>query len=447
MFERLATLPMTIRGQITIIILAALITVVTMGNALENWARGGRADLDIETQAAKLEAISGILKPATADLRRAIIASARESGWDIWLAPIDTAGRFRSSSSAQSTLNALADRIFPPDGNPPLGGWRTFLDGRRVLAAKVDDDTIVIVSGVDDSVMTSALVGRGSYYFVAVFVLVVFFFVFAIRAITEPVKRIADAALISDATNNSPVFEEKGSFEIVSLARALNGMQRRIRIMVESRTRMLRGISHDLQTPLTRLKLRVERSEDSGDKDALLADIERIERLLGESLNYLRNDYATEAAELVDVASIVQTVCTEFSDIGHAVSYSGPNRLVSMCRPLSITRAVTNLCDNAIKFAGGAEVRLIDQPDSVAILVEDDGPGIPEGLMDRVVEPFFKADTSRPVATAGFGLGLSIVSDIASSHRGSLTLRSRAPQGLVAILNIPKTASGRWRHR
>lgn len=440
MLKRFARFPMTIRGQITIIILAALVTVVTMGNALESWAKKDYVGLDIETRAQKLEAIAEILNPATADVRQLILASAQAHGWDIWLAPIDTARLFRHSSSEQSTLNALADKMFPPDDSPPLGGWRTFLDGRRVLAARVDDDTIVIVSGVPDSLMTSALVGRGTYYFVSVLVLIVFFFIFAIRVITEPIKHIADAARVSDASDSLPVFEEKGSVEIVALARALNGMQGRIRLMVDTRTRMLRGISHDLRTPLTRLKLRVERLENGGEKDALLSDIDRIERLLGESLNYLRNDYATEATELVDVASIVQTVCSEFTDIGHAVTYTGPNRLAARCRPLSMTRAVTNLCDNAIKFADTVEVRLTDRPDGITISVEDDGPGIPDELIERVKEPFFKADTSRSQSNTGFGLGLSIVSDIARAHNGSLRLGNRSPCGLTATLDIVKIA-------
>lgn len=132
----------------------------------------------------------------------------------------------------------------------------------------------------------------------------------------------------------------------------------------------------------------------SGHKDALLSGIDRIENLLVESLNYLRNDYATESIELVDVGSALQTVCSEFADIGHAVRYAGLNRGLAKCCPLSTTRAVANLCDDAVKFAGSAEVTMAERPES-AIIIEDNGPGIPQELRQRVLEPFFKSDQSR----------------------------------------------------
>jgi signal transduction histidine kinase len=436
MFRRLRRVTMTIRGQITIIILVALVTIITMGDAVERWAREDLAAPDLENIAEKLNAIAELLGPASPEDRQIILANARRAGWHIELMPTATASRFAQSSSHQSLLDVVAARLFPPDNEPPIGGWQTFLDDRRVIAARVDDGTIVITSGFPDSMLSSAFLGRGPYYFVAFFVLIGFFFIFAIRAITEPIQRIAHAAAVSDITTGSPVFEEKGTVEIVALARALNGMRRRIRLMIEARTRMLRGIGHDLRTPLTRLKLRVERMGESGQKDALLSDVDRIESLLVESLNYLRNDYATETIELVDVASILQTVCSEFADIGHAVQYAGPNRLLARCRPLSITRAVTNLCDNAVKFAGKVEVTMAERPDTVLIIVEDDGPGIPQELRERVLEPFFKSDQSR--AGGGFGLGLSIVADIVHSHQGTLELRQRNPVGLSVVVAIPK---------
>lgn len=231
------------------------------------------------------------------------------------------------------------------------------------------------------------------------------------------------------------MFEEKGTVEIVALARALNGMRRHIRLMLESRTPMLRGLGHDLRTPLTRLKLRIERMDESGTKDALLSDIERIETLLIASLNFFRNDFATEATELVDVASILQTICSEFADVGHNVSYTGPNKLIAKCRPLSISRAITNLCDNAVKFAEKVDVTLSQQSGFLLVVVEDDGPGIPRELQERVLGPFFKVDQSR--SQAGFGLGLSIVGDIIQSHHGEITMEERKPCGLRVILSLP----------
>lgn len=432
---------MTIRAQIAIIILLALITVIIMGRSLEQWAKHDYLVSDLENTAQRVKTIALILSPASPNDRQAIINSARQAGWDVELVPISTMTELRSSSKTESTVGAIVDWLFPPDAAPPYAGWRTFWHERRVFVEKVDDDTILIFSGFPDSFLTSALLGQGSYYVVAVAVLIVFFFLFAIRAISEPIKRISDAATRSDIMNGSQIFEERGTIEIVLLARALNGMRNRIQIMMEGRTRMLRGIGHDLRTPLTRLKLRAERMDDGALKEALLSDVDRIDKLLAESLNYLRDDYANEMVERVDVASILQTVCSEFSDIGHSVSYHGPNRLIANCRPLSITRAVTNLCDNAVKFATTVVVKLCEQPDNFVISVMDDGPGIPASLHERVLEPFFKVDPSRSTSKGGFGLGLSIVADIAHSHRGSLELRSRSPNGLNARLSVPLRTS------
>lgn len=430
--------PMTIRGQITVIILLALLTVITMGRALERWAKNDYLVPDLENMAERVNTIAQLMGPASPQERQKMIENARRTGWDLSLAPIATVREFGTSSKMQSTLGEIVDWLFPPDNAPPLGGWRTFWHDRRVIAAKVDDSTMVVFSGFPDAILTSAVVGQGSYYFVAVVVLIVFFFIFAIRAITEPIKRISDAAIESDIKNGSQIFEERGTIEIVALARALNGMRNRIRIMVDSRTRMLRGIGHDLRTPLTRLRLRTERMDEGGLREALLSDIDRIDSLLAESLNYLRDDYANEAIERVDVASILQTVCSEYSDVGYAVSYAGPNKLITNCRPLSITRAVSNLCDNAVKFAKTVEVMLSEESNSFLISVADDGPGIPESLRERVLEPFFKADSSRSASKGGFGLGLSIVTDIVHSHRGTFELRPRSPHGLDARMTIPQ---------
>ncbi|MGK6316939.1 ATP-binding protein [Neorhizobium sp. DT-125] len=435
MLKRLHRISMTIRGQIAIIMMIALVTISIMGDALERWVTNDLAVTNLENVARELHTVANLLDHASAQDRSVIIASARRAGWDIQLMPVTTIARFKNNPS--DFLEGATDWLFPFEGPPPLGGWRTFLDNHRVLAVRVDDDTIVMASGFSETFLTSAIQGNRPYYLVGFVVLALLLFAFAIRAITEPIQRIAHAAAVSDITIGSPVFEEKGTIEIVALARALNGMRRRIRLMLESRTRMLRGLGHDLRTPLTRLKVRIERMDDSSTKDALLSDIERIETLLVASLNFLRNDCASEATELVDVASILQTICSEFADVGHDVSYAGPNRLIATCRPLSISRAVTNLCDNAVKFAQEVKVTLSRQPGFLVIVVEDDGPGIPRELQERVLEPFFKVDQSR--SQPGFGLGLSMVADIVQSHHGEITLEERKPSGLRVVLSLPQS--------
>ncbi|MBY5406443.1 ATP-binding protein [Rhizobium leguminosarum] len=435
--RRLLAMPETLRGQIIVIILAALLIVIFGGRTLEKFVRDSYAVPSLENAAEQVRTIAILLSNASASERNIILANAHRAGFEVSLAPFSVVKSFTTSPEIQGIAEKTVDFLFPPDGDPPLGGWRAFKDGRRIIAEKVDDDTILLFFGFPDAILTTTFLTQSFYYFVAVITLITFFFIFAIRAVTEPIKRISNAAIEADIKDGSQIFEERGSIEITSLARALNGMRYRIQSMVEARTRMLRGISHDVRTPLTRLRLRTERMEDSGVREMLLADIDHIDKLLTESLNYLRDDYATEQIERVDVASILQTVCSDFSDVGFDITYDGPNKLIAKCRPTSLMRAVTNLCANAVKFARHVDVQLVEETASFTIRVVDDGPGIPESLHEKVFEPFFKVDAARKDADAGFGLGLSIVADIARSHHGMVQMLSRRPRGLIIELKIP----------
>ncbi|RAX37741.1 two-component sensor histidine kinase [Rhizobium tropici] len=440
--RRQLTMPKTLRGQIIVIILAALVVVIFGGRTLEKRVRDSYAVPNLENAAEQVKTIATLLSNAPASERNIILENAHRAGLDVSLAPNSVVESFTTSPEMQGIAEKTVDFLFPPDGDPPLGGWRAFKDGRRVIAESVDDDTMLLFFGFPDAILTTTFLTQGFYYFTAVITLITFFFVFAIKTVTEPIKRISKAAIEADINDGSQIFEERGSIEITSLARALNGMHNRIQTMVEARTRMLRGISHDVRTPLTRLRLRTERMEDNSVREMLLADIDHIDKLLTESLNYLRDDYATEEIERVDVASILQTVCSDFSDVGFKISYAGPNKLIAHCRPTSITRAVTNLCANAVKFAQQVDVQLIGEAEGFTIRVIDDGPGIPDSLREKVFEPFFKVDAARKDSDAGFGLGLSIVADIARSHKGTTQLCRRETGGLIAELRIPNLAHG-----
>ncbi|GLK54477.1 signal transduction histidine kinase [Methylopila capsulata] len=258
--------------------------------------------------------------------------------------------------------------------------------------------------------------------------------------ITAPLTNFARAAqaLSPDEGPDRP-FEEHGPKEISALARALNDMRARIREMIDGRTRMVRAISHDLRTPLTRIRMRAERSTDPALRDAMLTDISRIDAMIQETLNYLQRDVASEAAVRVDLPSLLQTVCHDFANLDLPVSYEGPPRLAFACKPQALVRAFTNLVDNGVKFAGLVTVRLETLADGgVRVEVADDGPGIPQELRAKVVEPFFKGDASRAAtAPGGFGLGLSIVDEIVRNHGGTMTLLASDPHGLVVRVDLP----------
>jgi len=240
-------------------------------------------------------------------------------------------------------------------------------------------------------------------------------------------------------------FEEEGPREIRALARSLNDMRARIREMLDGRTRMVRAISHDLRTPLTRLRMRAERSTDASLRDAMLTDISRIDAMIQETLTYLHRDVATETTQRVDLPSLLQTVCHDFANADLPVSYAGPNKLAFDCKPQVLIRAVTNLVDNGVKFGEVVTVRLDAMAEGgVRIEVADEGPGIPAGLRAKVVEPFFKGDASRASnAPGGFGLGLSIVQEVVSGHGGTMTLLDREPRGLLVRVDLPAPVAKR----
>ncbi|CAH2403217.1 putative Histidine kinase [Mesorhizobium ventifaucium] len=179
-------------------------------------------------------------------------------------------------------------------------------------------------------------------------------------------------------------------------------------------------------------------------RTAMLSDIQHIEDLIDETLTYLRNDVSTEKLQRADIASVLQTVCAEFSDVGFPVSYSGPDRLLGWCKPNALARAITNLCDNGVRFAGNVTVALT-QTDTVArIAVVDDGPGIPTPARARVFEPFFKEDTSRGgTSKHGFGLGSRSLRTLsrATAARSNCKTTSQPDSSLPSICRMDQVSS------
>lgn len=421
------------------IIIACLLCGILASARLESWLRQENSVQDLEAYAHRLSAIASILTTAAPSERDEIISLAHQSGWDISLqTTASLSGRFTTASQDERFVGRFFDWLFPQDSEiAPYAGWRTFLDGKRVVAAKIGDTELLVIEWLPETFLRSDALTFGSNYLVVSFMLIVFMSAFAIWMIARPLRQLALAAARANITSGPTLFPEKGGTEIVALARALNGMQSRILKMVAARTRMLRGISHDLRTPLTRLRLRAERVGDDEVREALLADIGSIDRLLKESLSYLRHNGKVEEFEQVDLVSVAKTICDEFADIGKDVSYDGPIRLVLNCSPLAMTRAITNLCENAVKFGTRTKVSLRSTSISAIIEVEDNGPGIAAQHLKKVKEPFYKADGARGGTDGGFGLGLSIVEEIVRAHHGHLELFNRHPTGLIAKITLP----------
>jgi signal transduction histidine kinase len=287
---------------------------------------------------------------------------------------------------------------------------------------------------------------RAAFALIIIAVPVIFLSVYAGRWITAPLSSFAAAAhSFGRSPTNDRALDEGGPREIGQVAQALNEMRTRIRALVDNRTRLLAAIGHDLRTPLTRLRLRVERLSDGETRDSMLREIAMIDAMLSETLTYIRDEVRCERSSLVDLPSLLQTIRSEFADVGHQVSYQGPDHFAYPCRPNALTRALTNLVENGVKYGSEVSIDLqIIADNAVQIEVSDNGPGIPFPLREKAFEPFFKSDAARTSSQrTGFGLGLSIARDAIREHEGEIDLVDRIPHGLTVRVVLPVADRGR----
>lgn len=260
----------------------------------------------------------------------------------------------------------------------------------------------------------------------------------AARALAAPLSSFAKAAENFSLDGEADPLPERGPEEIRSVARALNRMHERIARLMSDRTKMLAAISHDLRTPITRLRLRAEFIEDEGNRKRMLIDLDQMRSMLESVLSLLRNDRKVEAITLVDIASTLQLIADQFGDMGHVVHYDGPASATAAARPNDLHRGVTNLVENAVRFGAEVTIRLDMSGTRLVIDVEDDGPGISDARKQEMLEPFVRGDDARTMDdSTGFGLGLSIARAIAIAHGGELSLHDRQPRGLIVRMQLP----------
>jgi len=278
-----------------------------------------------------------------------------------------------------------------------------------------------------------------------------------VRLAVRPLSRLAAAANASHALQRhsvmlgpapapgregspgSPRITELGPQEVRLAARAFNAMQQRIEQQLAERLHLLAAISHDLQTPITRLRVRAEQVSDPALRDKLLADLQAMQGLVEEGLAYARTAQAAqEPLQPVDVNALVDGLVCDATDAGHDAQLSGRLDAPLITRVLALRRLLTNLIDNALKFGGAAEVQLRSAAGSVQIIVQDRGPGIPEAELQQVLAPFYRVDNSRNRDTGGTGLGLAIAQQLALALGGELSLHNRPDGGLEARLALPR---------
>lgn len=256
------------------------------------------------------------------------------------------------------------------------------------------------------------------------------------RRLSKPIQVFAEAAERLGRDPRSPSLEVKGPAEITVAAQALNEMQRRLQRYVEDRTAMVGAIAHDLRTPLTRLRFRIETlPEDQRAKYA--HDLDQMEEMITATLHFVRDTTRPGERTPLELSSLVESLCDEMAETGAKTEVEPGEKVVLEGDPMALRRLVANLLENAVKFGGRARARVFADAGNAVVEIDDDGPGIPPADTEKVFEPFYRREPSRSRQTGGIGLGLAVVRSIARGHGGDVNLINRAGGGLTARVQLP----------
>ncbi len=261
----------------------------------------------------------------------------------------------------------------------------------------------------------------------------------AVRWATRPLKTLADAADELGKNINRPPLAETGPTEVASAARAFNTMQSRLAGYLRERTQVLAAMSHDLKTPITRLRLRAELLEDAQLRAKFGNDLQEMEVMVASALDFLRGMDNGEAVRPVDVMALLESLQADLRETGGVVTIEGRVTGPYPGRAQALKRCLSNLIENAIKYGKTARVVVDDNAVRLEIRVLDDGPGLPPEQLEKVFEPFYRVEGSRNRDTGGTGLGLAIAKNVAEVHGGRIKLRNRTEGGLEALLMLPRT--------
>ena len=336
------------------------------------------------------------------------------------------------------------DTLFGERVNDVHGRMRNVLDqnpgeGMYVISLQLADRTWVNIAAPDVETVPAWSTATTALILVTL-VIVLGLSVLGIRLLTAPLSTLTQAAERLGRNVNAPPLPEAGASDVIQAIRAFNDMQERIRRFVEDRTRMIAAISHDLRTPITRMRLRAELIGESEQQQKMLADLAEMETMIASTLSFAREDANPEARQRIDLVELLTAVC---ADIPQArLSMEPPSAPVPIdAQPVALRRGFTNLIDNAVRYGSEAQIALGSDDDNIIVTIDDKGPGIPDEQLDRVFRPFYRLDSSRSRDTGGTGLGLAVARTVFHAHGGDVLLSNRNGTGLRATVTLPRTVS------
>jgi protein-histidine pros-kinase len=394
---------------------------------------------DYDFMAADVALAQRVMRAVPAAMRSQILQSYDRGFYHFVLSPtgppwMDVNG----NPELQPVVDVIQRHLPPPDR---ANGVFKLSDGGGTpgVSVPLDRDVNLIVSFDDQQPFSGPPNHWVLGFLVAIFLIAAASAGVAVRIATRPLRALASAARhLADNLDAVPLREE-GPAEVRDAARAFNAMQAALKRDLDQRTQMLAAISHDLKTPLTRLALRAEEMPPSPARDRLARDVEAMSTLVADGLEFAQSLQLREPRVSVDLAALIDAIAGEAETLGWEVTTAIPTSTRLRCAPRALQRALWNLVENACTYGGSAAIHLATSEGAVEIRIEDRGPGIAEELLERVFEPYVRADPSRSAdgGPPGTGLGLAIARNIIQSHGGSVVLRHRSAQGLVAVVTLP----------
>lgn len=298
-----------------------------------------------------------------------------------------------------------------------------------------DDRWLNFVGGLPDA--PSFWLTPANLYILSIMVGVAAIATWLVFRVNAPLSAFAHAADRLGKDIKAEPLLEAGPTEVAQAAHAFNAMQERLRRLVENRTQILAALSHDLKTPVTLLRLRVELMDESDDKIKILETLDEMELMIASILDFTRATLLNEAPRMVDLSAMLSSICDDMVDAGAAVEFETGEAIWYSCRRVGLKRALTNLIDNAVKYGGNARVKVAQDGATVHVEIDDDGPGIPQDQQEAIFMPFYRIDESRSEGAGGVGLGLSIAQTIIHGHGGHINFENRAEGGLRLRVSLP----------
>lgn len=455
-------LPRSLLGQTLAILLAGFLVSHVVGA----WIYAGAREDAVRSVGAfaiaeRVANLTRLVDETPADLRARIVAALNEPTFSVSLSHDAPDLSLAGMDAVARAIGALiADRLSRPDLRiavavsgpsglpfmaPPrgpmamgrglmlhdMGAWRAL----EMAVELSDGEWLSFATAVPDTgppvawpfILSLALTG----------LIVVVVSAWAVRRVTAPLGVLASAAERVGLDIATEPLAEVGTAEMRQASRAFNQMQTRLRQLIENRTRMLAAISHDLRTPLTLLRLRAETIDNPDNRTKMLATIAEMDAMVGATLAFARDEATTEPRRRADLAALLASIVDDMADAGLPVTMEPSEPVVCECQPGGLKRALANLLDNAVKYGGRAHAHIRIASQTVEITIDDDGPGIPEEELARVLEPYYRSEASRNRETGGVGLGLAIALATVRAQGGRLSLSNRPEGGLRAIVALP----------